>query len=180
MRPSRGDLLRSRFWTKVNVSEQCWEWMGGANARGYGQLKVEGRMRLAHRVAWDLASGPIPQGIDVLHHCDNPPCVRVSHLFLGTQRDNARDMVAKGRGLTPEQQAAITRPRGDDHWSRRHPELVRRGEHHHKAKMNAAKVRELRALSAGGATLRQVAEQFGIGTSNASYIVRRETWRDVP
>lgn len=155
--------------------------MGGRTAaRGYGQLKIEGRMRLAHRISWELANGPVPQGVDVLHSCDNPPCVRASHLFLGTQQDNAADMVRKSRGLTAAQQAAIQHPTGDAHWTHRHPERVRRGERSLTAKMTTETVTELRALSRDGWTLGRLAERFGIRVSTASYIVRRETWRHVP
>ena len=78
--------------------EGCWEYRDWAvNHNGYGRLWVGGRTVAAHRFAWELAYGPIPHGMQVCHRCDNPPCVRPDHLFLGTARDNARDRDAKGR-----------------------------------------------------------------------------------
>lgn len=71
----------------------CEEWDGQRDKNGYGKLGH----KLAHRMAWEAAYGPIPVGTSVLHHCDNPPCTRADHLFLGTQRDNVLDMHAKGR-----------------------------------------------------------------------------------
>ena len=84
----------------------CWEWRGSRDQRsgkGYGVAydPVTHRMAPAHRVAWQLMNGPIPDGMGVLHHCDNPPCVNPGHLFIGTAADNTRDMMAKGRGWQP-------------------------------------------------------------------------------
>lgn len=92
--------LAERLWAKVDRTESCWIWTGGTNIKGYGCIGLGERGRgkaLAHRVSWELAFGPIPDGLWVLHHCDNPPCVRPDHLWLGTAADNNRDMVAKGR-----------------------------------------------------------------------------------
>lgn len=75
----------------------CKIWEGDTFPNGYGRLYRDGKTLLAHRVAYEEANGPIPDGLFVLHHCDNPPCIEVSHLFLGTNQDNARDMVEKGR-----------------------------------------------------------------------------------
>lgn len=74
----------------------CREWRG-ARTRGYGHVRREGRDWKLHRWIWTLVNGPIPAGAQVLHRCDNPPCFRLDHLFLGTQTDNMRDMAAKGR-----------------------------------------------------------------------------------
>ena len=178
MRESRGELLNARFWAKVRIAEGCWEWTGGGHT--YGQIKIEGRMRLAHHVSYELAHGPIPPGVQVLHHCDNPGCVRPDHLFLGTQSDNLRDMVAKGRGLTDEQQSAIRHPHGDDHWMRSKPERIARGERHGRAKMTAETVQEARRLSADGWTLARLAERYGVRMSTLSMIIRRVTWRHLP
>lgn len=86
----------------VSTGEGCWLWTGARLRKGsvytYGQLNVQGGHRvLAHRYTWELANGPIPDQMVVHHHCENPSCVRPSHLFLGTQSDNLRDARMKGR-----------------------------------------------------------------------------------
>lgn len=89
MTPS--DILR--FWDKVDSSKEgCWEWRGGINPNGgYGRFHFNNGQAPAHRLSWQLIKGSIPQGLFVLHHCDNPPCVNPSHLYLGTLADNNRD-----------------------------------------------------------------------------------------
>jgi hypothetical protein len=84
----------------VRMPNGCLEWTKYTNPRGYGQISDENRKTFyTHRLAWELANGPIPEGIKVLHHCDNPPCCDVEKcLFLGTDADNIADMIAKGRG----------------------------------------------------------------------------------
>jgi hypothetical protein len=77
--------------------EACWPFIGSRISGGYGRLRVNGKKTLAHRVAWEQEHGPIPLGLSVLHHCDNPPCGNVLHLFLGTNSDNQLDAVAKKR-----------------------------------------------------------------------------------
>jgi hypothetical protein len=92
--------VEQRFWARVRKSDGCWEWTGACfKCGGYGQFTIEhGQQVRAHRHSWELHNGPIPKGLWVLHRCDNPKCVRPDHLFLGTCTDNARDMMAKGRG----------------------------------------------------------------------------------
>lgn len=87
-----------RFWAKVEKTPTCWLWTASGHG-GYGKFYVaRDRPRVrAHRFSWELEHGPIPEGLDVLHECDTPPCVRPSHLFLGTDEDNVRDMIEKGR-----------------------------------------------------------------------------------
>lgn len=87
--------VRASFWARVcKVSHGCWEWVGAILDSGYG--KAEGGR--AHRVSYAMSVAPIPNGLDVLHRCDNRKCVKPEHLFLGTNTDNMRDMAAKGRG----------------------------------------------------------------------------------
>ena len=89
----------ARFWSKVDRCgpDDCWEWKAGKHRQGYGLLPYRRTHYHSHRVSWFLTFGAIPAGMFVCHHCDNPPCVNPSHLFLGTAKDNAQDMIKKGR-----------------------------------------------------------------------------------
>ena len=91
--------ITERFWEKVDKSGECWIWTAARQKFGYGKFAVAkgGPFVCAHRFSYEDQVGPIPEGMLVLHHCDNPPCVRPSHLFLGTQADNYADMRSKGR-----------------------------------------------------------------------------------
>jgi hypothetical protein len=92
--------LRQRVKAKAGPPHPktgCRPWRGTRDRDGYGVLGVDGRQQRAHRVVWELTHGPIPDGLCVCHHCDNPPCVEPTHPFLGTHADNVRDAVAKGR-----------------------------------------------------------------------------------
>lgn len=95
-----------RFWAKVikRGPDECWGWNGSTDGHGYGQLRIDGRAFKAHRFSYELHNGPIPDGLDCLHKCDNPPCANPRHLFLGTHRDNMNDMTAKGRRSNPPKQ----------------------------------------------------------------------------
>jgi hypothetical protein len=92
--------VNERFWEKVNIlsEEECWEWKAYVIPdKGYGTFWYMGENTFSHRMSWFLANGNIPSGLEVLHRCDNPPCVNPRHLFLGTQKDNMQDMIQKGR-----------------------------------------------------------------------------------
>lgn len=93
-----------RFWSWVEVAgdAECWLWTGGRGRREYGQITANKTTYRAHRCAWEIANGPIPDGLVVRHTCDNPPCVNPRHLLLGTFADNNRDKVERGRSLTGE------------------------------------------------------------------------------
>lgn len=91
------DRLRERFLQKVNRGGECWEWVGGGRGVGYGSFKIEGKVYDAHRVSYMLHIGRIPDGMVVMHACDNRNCVNPSHLRIGTQKDNMEDCKKKGR-----------------------------------------------------------------------------------
>lgn len=96
--------LRERFDAKVLRTDGCWSWLASKNNKGYGMLyagRANGNKDPAHRVSWLLHYGPIPDGMRVLHRCDNPECTNPEHLFLGTQIDNMRDKERKHRGNHP-------------------------------------------------------------------------------
>jgi hypothetical protein len=176
----------ARFWSKVDkngptmphMDSACWVWMAGRDTGGYGHLKSNARMIRAHRAAWVLANGQIPHdeshhGICVCHRCDKRACVNPSHLFLGSNTDNARDKVAKGR---------CNSPKGDANGARLHPEkLVRHyGEANGIAKLTAAQVIEIRALyAAGGIGQYQLAERFGVNQAIISRIIHRQIWKHI-
>lgn len=92
----------SNFWRHVRKDDVgCWEWTGNRNSLGYGRVsrRLNGKLKsfYAHRVSFQLSFGPIPEGLEVCHKCDNPCCVRPDHLWLGTQAENNRDRHLKGR-----------------------------------------------------------------------------------
>lgn len=104
-----------RFWSKVRKSDGCWEWTASVNAKGYGRFGVTSRhIVAAHRFAYELVVGPIPDDQWVLHRCDNPRCVRPDHLFTGSPLDNSTDMVSKGRGSAQRAWATGKCKRGHD------------------------------------------------------------------
>lgn len=153
--------LRDRFWSRVRVrgANDCWEWQGHVNRQGYGGIGVVGRSHKVHRVAWLLAYGSIPDGLCVLHHCDNPPCVNVRHLWLGTNRDNLNDMRAKGR------------------WARTHP---LNGTLNHNAKLHPEAIREIRRQHGEvGDSLSAIARCYGVALQTISRIINGRTWRHV-
>jgi hypothetical protein len=102
-RPYKYEVLMGRkatpFWDRVKKAGDgdCWPWMGCRDIKGYGRIWIRGKDKMTHRVAWELTNGPIPEGICVLHICDNPPCCNLKHLWLGTQQANVRDCISKGR-----------------------------------------------------------------------------------
>ena len=158
MDPTDSETIR--FWRRVSYSPTgCWEWKGAHANYGYGQVYIGGRIQRAHRIAWEMFYGPIPPGIKVCHACDNPPCVRPDHLFLGTQADNLHDMLAKGRHFTP------------------FGSREQRGEANLTAKLTEKSVREIRRLGAYGMFQKDIAARYGITLSNVGCILRRETWK---
>ena len=108
------------FLRQVQKTDNCWMWLGPTKPSGHGCLTADCLCQSAHRIAYRLFKAPIEKGKHIRHKCDNPPCVNPDHLLIGTHQDNMRDATERGRWQT-----------GDQHWSRRMPEKVARGERHH-------------------------------------------------
>jgi hypothetical protein len=160
-RPKRQGSAVERFWTCVDRSGDCWIWTDATDNDGYGRFSttVEGlRYYRAPRFSYWLAMGVHPGELWVLHHCDNPPCVRPDHLFLGSAADNNADMVAKGRDYYPT---------GDDHYLRVDPERISRGDDLPYIKLSDAAVAEIRRRWAnGGVTQTALAVEYGVSVSH--------------
>jgi hypothetical protein len=114
--------LMPRLWSRVTKTKTCWNWTGAVNNKGYGVIGVgkRGKIAYVHRLVWAAEKGPIPAALEICHRCDNPRCVRIAHMFLGSHATNMHDMAVKGRGnstVSPTQvrkairlrQAGITR-----------------------------------------------------------------------
>ena len=148
-----------RFWAKVQKTPRCWPWVGGKKGGGYGIFRVDRKPVGAHRISWQLHNGPIPEGMAVLHKCDNPPCVRPGHLYLGTEADNGRDRRVRGRthsGLSIAQVRQIRR---------RFADYMRR--------MRS----DARPIKKGPTTI-EVGREFGVSASTISRVVNGKTHRD--
>ncbi len=145
--------LAERFWPKVHKTDGCWLWTGArGNTYGHGSISVRrdnGKYFpvYAHRVAWEFEHGPIPDGLSVLHRCDTPRCVRIDHLFLGSQDDNLKDAAAKNRFNVP-------RP------------------NHPRRKLSDEDVVAIRQLRADGWTLERIGDAYGVTVPCISQIVR--------
>ena len=161
------------FWRSVTRGHGCCEWSRYRQRRsGYGQLQFNGRTELAHRVAWMLTNGPIPEGQqEVLHSCDNPPCCRPDHLFLGDQQANMDGMIAKGR----MRRNPVS---GNQHPARLHPERMARGERQGSAKLTEASVGEIRQ-GAERESQSALARAFGVSKGTIRKVVLRITWAHV-
>lgn len=153
--------LPERFWPKAQRggAEECWPWMSVRNNNGYGTFSMacpdgKRRMRLAHRMAWEITHAiTLRRGECVLHRCDNPRCVNPNHLFIGTQGDNVRDAIVKGRMPVGEQSG--------------------------QAKLTAQNVRDIREQHRTGLTRSDIARRFGVVPQTISKIVAGAIWRSV-
>nr|WP_087475466.1 HNH endonuclease signature motif containing protein [Nitrospira cf. moscoviensis SBR1015] len=156
----------------------CWLWTGGSSTRGYGQFRMLGRGWRAHRAAWTIYRGPIPDGLHVLHKCDVTSCVNPDHLFLGTPLDNARDKESKGRGNQPRglRNGRYTKPwatcRGDRHPARINPE-IRQGEKNGRAKLTASDIIAIRTSPLGNRPLGRI---YGVSHTNIRRIKIGKLW----
>jgi hypothetical protein len=145
--------LACRFWSKVDKSGECWLWTASSYPYGYGMMNIGDRKYdAAHRVSWRLVHGD-PGEMWVLHKCDNPRCVRPSHLFLGDRRANIDDMLAKER--------------------------QNRGAENVNARLDEEKVRQMRELREGGLSYDKIGARFGVSGKAARCVCERITWKHV-
>ena len=143
----------------------CWIWVASVDRRGYGRIQGGGRragVLGAHRASWIIHFGAIPDGLHVLHHCDNPPCVNPAHLFLGTPKDNVADMRAKGR--------YVGNPDGKG---------IKRGAGSPNAKVTEGDVVAIRAERERGVPVAALSERYGVSRSLVSEIANRKAWAHV-
>lgn len=153
--PSGSTLADRLAYYSVRTEAGCLVWTGSKDGRlGYGKLRWNGPMRYAHRLAWELANGPVPEGLVLRHTCDNPPCIEITHLLLGTQTDNVADCFARGR------------------------QSERSGEANNSARLTWTAVRLIREARSTGAGLKEIAERFGISMSQAHNITAHKQWKE--
>ncbi len=147
--------VEQSFFSKVKIGKEneCWIWTAGRTTWGYGHFGVNGKDYRAHRVAYELHHGPIPNGMFVCHTCDNPPCCNWNHLFLGTNADNVADMMNKNR--------------------------QHRGEKTGGAKLTAVDVLEMRRLHTEGMANRDIERQFNMSSGSVYSIVNRISWKHI-
>lgn len=147
-------LLERRFWSKVSKTDGCWLWLGTISKNGYGNFGVGGKNHGAHRVAYRLTRGAIPDGMYVLHKCDNRACVNPDHLVLGTHEDNVADTVAKGRNI--------------------------RGERHPNARLTVETVLLIRKLcTEQWMSYEQVSKQLGVPLTTIAAVAKGDAWKHV-
>lgn len=150
------------FWQYVDRAGECWLWTATVNADGYGKFFCEGRRHFAHRVAWRLTHGDIPEGLLVCHSCDNPPCVNPAHLFLGTNAENGADSGRKGR-----------------HRLQKHPDL-QAGEKNPYARLTAANVEAIRnGYRPGVVEIQEIAAEYGVSPGTIAMLLKGKTWKHV-
>lgn len=146
------------FWDKVvRMPTGCWEWQATRTQRGYGRVSFRGRPTTAHRAAYEMTHGPIPEGMWVMHSCDNPPCCNPDHLSVGTPSDNAMDMVRKGRANPP----------------------MTHGSRIGTAKLTEALVAEIRTRRKSGESVRSLARQYSVSRKTVRNVVTGAYWRHV-
>lgn len=153
--------IHDRFYEKISIPDdidKCWEWIGAINKSGYGNMNINGKTTSSHRISWQINFGEIPKGLYVCHHCDNRKCVNPSHLFLGTNDDNMKDMKMKGRGKGKYQF----------------------GETNSMSKLTSKEVIEIRELYASGKyTLLKIANKYNISFQHVSDLIHRKRWAHI-
>jgi len=158
--------METRFLSHIEKTESCWLWTMPLNPTGYGQLTIDCKTHPAHRIAYELWIGPIPDGLVVRHKCKNKHCVNPEHLETGTHKENANDKIRDG-----------TLIKGDAHYSRLTPEKMARGERHGSVKLTDDQVRDIRNRTFQ--TQRELAREFGVSQYAIMSIINRKTWKHI-
>jgi hypothetical protein len=142
-----------RYTDKSAGADGCWPWNGALTSHGYGELHWQGHTRAAHRLSFETAHGPIPDGAHILYRCDNPRCVNPAHLVAGSHLDNMRDMIAKGRAVHP------------------------RGERNGKTRLTAEMALAIRQATG---SYREIGARFGVSERAVRGIKRGRVWKHLP
>jgi HNH endonuclease/Helix-turn-helix domain len=143
-----------RFWKQIKKTDTCWIWKGPKNSCGYGTMARRGYgIVRAHRVSWEFHFGIPPKNMCVCHKCDNPPCVRPEHLWLGTREENMMDAHKKGR--------------------------LRKGEESGTSKLKNFQIEEIRKLRKEGFTQSEIGEKMGVKGSTIAHILQGHTWKHI-
>jgi hypothetical protein len=161
-----------RFWSRVQVGgpDECWPWTFSRDRAGYGLFNYAKTTWRAHRVAYFIGHNTDPGELLACHSCDNPCCCNPAHLFLGTPADNLHDCQSKGR---------LNTAAGDRHRTKKHPELILRGEQVGGSKLSAAQVIEIRRRFAKGETQEHIASCFNVTRGTVKGITVGNRWMHV-
>ena len=139
-----------RFWGKVSFGPGCWLWIQSTDRDGYGVFRLNNAQVRSHRVTYEIKHGSIPKGFCVCHICDTTGCVRPSHLFLGTSKDNKRDAMSKARDSC--------------------------GEKHFNSKLTEEQIKLIRKDTR---SLRTIAKEYGLSSSHVGKIKNRKSWKHI-
>lgn len=169
-RPPKNYLITLKENILKGNNNECWEWQRKVNTYGYGSLWVldRGRSIGVHRLVWEINYGPIPEGLLVLHECDNRKCCNPQHLKLGTDFDNAQDRVVRGRGAVGLNNGRYTKP-----------ENTARGEKSGRAKLTKLQVREIKSYLYQGCQSRDIALLLRVPSSWVRHIEHGRNWTHI-